>query len=111
VGRLSEGTTVEAPEAPLAAGPTAEQKAPAADLVDRCRRHGDEGGRSAEDVDDAGAELDALGNPRHFGEEGEDLVAPRLGHPERVVSELVGELRGAEVELAVIVLPEGDDTD
>src|SRR6185437_13567517 len=40
-----------------------------------------------------------------------DLVAPGLGDPERVVPEIVRELGGAQVELPVVVLPEGQEAD
>jgi hypothetical protein len=67
--------------------------------------------RAAEDVDNARPQLDPLGVNRHLGQQLEEIVAPRLGHPERVIAKLVGHLRGLEVELSVVVLPEGEHGD
>ena len=109
--RLVERSPVKAFDDVLAARTDAEDEPPLADLVERRRRHRDEAGRAAEDVDDPRAELDALGVNGHLREEREDLVPPGLGDPEGMVAELVGELRGAHVHLAVVVLPEGEEGD
>ena len=92
--RLLELAAVEALDDARAARADAEDEATLADLVERGRRHRERARGAAAHVDDAGAELDALGVDRHLGEQRDGVVAPRLGEPEGVVAELVGELRG-----------------
>src|SRR5690606_10615390 len=79
------------------------------DLVEGGRAHGDERRRAAEDVHDARPELDALRVDGDLREEAEDLVAPHFGEPEGVVTEAIGEDRGLQVRLAIVLPPEGQD--
>ena len=108
--RLAEGSAVETLDDFLAAGAQAEDEAALADLVEGGRAHGQKAGRAAEGVDDSGTQLDALGDQGQLGEKRKDLVAPGLGDPKGVIAELVGELRCLDVELAIVVLPEGDES-
>ncbi len=107
--RLLVGDAVEVLDHQLAAGAEADDRATLGDLVEGGGAHRQEAGGAAEDVGDAGRDLDALGVQRDLGEQLELLVGPRLGDPDRVVAELVGQLRGADDRLAIVVLPEGDD--
>src|SRR5262249_3114349 len=109
--RLAVWHAMEVLDHQLAARAEPEDRPALRDLVQRGDAHREQAGRAAEDVRDAGRELQALGVERDLGEELELLVGPRLGNPDRVVAEIVGELRRAQHGLPVVALPERDDAD
>jgi hypothetical protein len=109
--RLLVRHAVEVLDDELAARAEAQNGAALADLVERRDAHREEPRRPAEDVRDAGGELQPLRPRRDLGQELELLVRPCLGHPDRVVAEVVGQLGDPEDRRAVVALPERDDAD
>src|SRR5207302_6979322 len=65
-------------------------KSPARDFIERRRAHRDQSGAPREDVDDSGAEMNALGVSGEFSQNCECFAFPRLRHPERIVAANVG---------------------
>ena len=58
--------------------------------------HGGGGGGSGRQLDDRGAELDALGVAGQVGQRAERIGSPRLAGPDRVVAEPLGFLGGLD---------------
>ena len=88
----------------------AQDRAPAGELVERHRGHREQRGRAAVDVDDAGAEADALGHAREGAKRHEGIAAPRLRHEHGLVAGVLGRARerGDLRERPVVDGPERD---
>ncbi len=93
-----------------AAGAETEDDPPLGDLVERGGAHREQPGGAAEHVGDAGRHLEGARGERDLGEQLELLVGPRLGNPDRIVAEVLGELGEAQHRFAIVVLPEGNDS-
>ena len=76
----------------VAAGSEPEDETATGDQVERGRRLREQGGRPAEDVDDASTELDALRAGGEAAEDGDGIRAIRFGHPDRFEAECLGAL-------------------
>src|SRR3989440_1480854 len=85
--RLIEGHTVPAWHRLVATGSESEDEPAPGDQVERRRRLRQEGGRPAEYVDDARAELDAFGAGGESAQDGDGIGAIRFGHPDRFEAE------------------------
>ena len=96
-----EGHAVEVLDHQRSAVAEADDHAALGQFVDRGEMLGERGGGAGVDVDDARADLHALGPLGELDQGGEGVLAPGFGHPERVDPDLVGDLCALECGLTV----------